>query len=279
MSESDPSEEPAKGARHLGGVLLTTTRIGILRATANREYLIGVFIFLALFLTLTSLKMILIDDRRGDTAVFFQLVENVANRGAPVSQVFANTQGFIESGLLTMPAEQIARNPLAPPSLAERNMLHFHAYLILYPIAVFARFLPVELVICSLYILTFVGMVALAYFILRSKAVSIAGACLFCLLVVSHPAWSLGLLGQFYPDRLFVLAGFVFMYLVSRNETSRVSLSRCGDRLCSHQRAGFGGRRRLLIILRRPLLAKGRFGSLLQAWAGLRAAASWHHHS
>jgi hypothetical protein len=112
---------------------------------------------------------------------------------------------------------------LNPPRVTELNMLRWHAYLVLYPIAALVWFFPVNVVLLSLYVLSSTGVVVLTYIILRARKVSIAGACLFCLLIVSHPAWSEGLLeGQFYPDRLFVLAGFIFMYLVSREATPRI---------------------------------------------------------
>jgi hypothetical protein len=196
-----------------------------LKAMTKPERLAVLAVFVVLFATVTGLKIIRIDELKGDSAIFFQLVENIATRGLPVSQVFANTQAFLESGHLTEGAAQLARDPLAPPFLVERNMLHFHAYFVLFPIAGLFKIVPSHAILFSLYVLSYLGVLFFAYSALRSRNVSIIGTCLFCILVVSHPAWSDSLLlGQFYPDRLFILLGFILMYLTSRKTTPRIVL-------------------------------------------------------
>lgn len=194
------------------------------RIAAQREYLIALVVFIGLFIVVTGVKVSREDSLQGDSAIVFQATENIAGRGVAVSQVAANTLAFVtESGLGQMTADQIAHNPLsAPPAAKETNILAWHAYYILYPVALLVKVLPVEMVLFSLWTLSFIGLVAVAYLALREMNVPVAGASLFCLLIVSHPAWSESLLeGQFYADRLFLLAGFVFMYLVSRKNTSR----------------------------------------------------------
>lgn len=192
-----------------------------LQSAVKPYFLIPIAIFVIVSGMLFGFKEIKIDQMRGDSAIFFQVTENIANRGAAVSQVFANTQAYLESGLLVMPADKIAKDPLAPPPQAERNMLRFHAYFVLYPIAVLAKIIPVKALLLSLYVLAFTGVVLLAYFILRRDRMPLAAAALFCVLMMTHPGWSNGLLwGQFYPDRLFILFGFAFMYLATRKDSS-----------------------------------------------------------
>lgn len=223
MSKSAAPSEPNNRLDITGARLPGTLRESWHAAT-RPGYAIPVAVFLLLSVMLTGLKVIRNQDFQGDTAIFFQLTENIANRGVPVSQVFANTQGYLESHLLSMPADQMAKNPLAPPAAVERNMLSFHAYFILYPIAVLAKFLSPEIVLLSLYVLSFTGMLLLAYFTLRRHNLPVAAAAIFCLLVVSHPAWSESLLwGQIHPDRYFMFAGFLFMCLASRERTSRIA--------------------------------------------------------
>ena len=192
-----------------------------LQSAVKPYYLIPFALFVIVSGLLFGFKEMKIDQLRGDSAIFYQVTENIANRGVAVSQVFANTQAYLESGLLVMPADKMAKDPLAPPQEAERNMLRFHAYFILYPIAVLAKIIPVKALLFALYVLAFTGVVLLAYFILRRDGMPLAAAALFCVLMMSHPGWSNGLLwGQFYPDRLFILFGFVFMYLVTRKDVS-----------------------------------------------------------
>jgi hypothetical protein len=194
-----------------------------MRRFVRVEYIAVVGLFLILTVMLTSLKVIRIDQLRGDSADVFQTTENIAFRGVPVSNVLESVYAYVfQSGLVTMSPEKMAKDPLAPPPVRERNLLGFHAYLILYPIAAFVRIVPVNVVLLTLDVVCFTGIVLLAYFLLRSRGIPIIAAAVFCLAIVSHPAWSEGLLsGQFYVDRLFILAGFIFMYLASRDQTPR----------------------------------------------------------
>ncbi len=210
-----------------------------LQTPQKREYAIVLLIFLMLSVTLTSLKIVRPVDREGDTAFYSQVADNVARRGMAVSQIQADVIAFYESGLLTMNAAEIAGNPLSSPRTKEINVLHWHAYYIFYPLGMLAKVFPTLPLLLSLYVLSFTGLAVLAYFILRARNVSIGAASLFCLLIISAPAWSESLLsGQFYPDRLFMLAGFIFMYLASQDRTKISSLIAAGF-LCAliHERA------------------------------------------
>jgi hypothetical protein len=184
---------------------------------SKRELLIALGLAAAFVFAIVGLRVTAVDRQRGDTAIFFQLAENVAQRGAPVSQVFANTQAFLEGGTLSAPVKKIASEPLAPPAADERNMLGFHAYSVLFLTGALAKIFPSNIVVFGQMVVSFIGLGLLCYVLLRREKVSVVAALAFCLLVVSHPAWSESLLsGQPYPDRLFLLVGFAFMYLVTR---------------------------------------------------------------
>ena len=200
---------------------MMTGLVEFFRPVMKREYLVVLAIGLVFFVVMTKLKVTRIDEFHEDTAVMFQTTENIAARGAPLSQVFQSNQLILE-GILTEPAARIAVDPLSPPPVFEENLLQFHKYLILYVLAAFATFVPASTVLMAAYVLSFAGCILLAYSLLRIKALPIVAAGLFCLLLVSHPVWSAGLLsGQFYPDRLFILAGFIFMNVVSRVKPSK----------------------------------------------------------
>jgi hypothetical protein len=207
---------------------LANTVIDVLRPLMKRRYLVPVLIFLVFSGMLTSLKVIRLDQQYGDSALYFQLTDNLASRGVPLSSVYAAIDDFHIQGIPSATAEQISTNPLSPNQPVESNYFLFHAHYILYPIAVLTKVIPTNVVLLSLFVLSFTGLVLLAYFILRAKAIPIGAACLFCLLIISHPAWSDAFNWQFYPERLFVLAGFVFMYLVSREKTGRSALIAAG---------------------------------------------------
>jgi len=196
--------------------------VPLTRRLRKPELFIVLGLFLVLLSVVTAYKLVRVDLLRGDSALYFQVTENIASRGLPVSEIFANTQEFLESGILVEPAAQVAAAPLTPPPINERNELLFHFNLILYPIAALVRFLPTDFVLLSLYVLSYAGIVLLVYFMLRARNVPPIAAALFSLLVMSSPAWSESLLfGQFYPDSLFILLGFIFMYVVSQRQMSR----------------------------------------------------------
>ncbi len=203
------------------------TRESILRVAKHREVLIALVIFVLLCALVTSVKMHRLDGLEGDTATALQATDNIAHRGVAASQEAANSLAFItESGLGNMTADQVAKDPLTPPPAGkEANIMAYHTYYILYLVAPLVWLFPVKLVLFSLWTLCFFGLVALAYLGLRQRNVPVTGASLFCLLIVSHPAWSESLLdGQFYVDRFFVFTGFLLMYLASRQNVSRVWL-------------------------------------------------------
>lgn len=195
----------------------------------GREFLVALLLFVAIVAGFTTLKVSEVRQWRGDSAIFFQVTENVARRGVGVSQVFANTQGYLDSHLMSATAQQIAANPLTPPAEKERDMLRFHAYYVLYLIAPLVWLLPANGVVLFLFVLSYVGVLFLAYLMLRRRNVPIAAALLCCLLFVSHPGWSQSLLeGQFFPDRLFVLAGFALMCIAYRRASSPLPLAATG---------------------------------------------------
>jgi hypothetical protein len=187
----------------------------------NPERLIVALLFVTATYYLTDLKMIRVDQRFSDTAEIWQVTENIAFRGVPMSQVTSAILSYYNSGMLTETASQIAQNPLvaAPPEL---NHLQFHAYLILYPIAVLVRMFPTEVVMMTLYALSFTATVLLSYIALRRAGMNVLGAGLFSAFILFHPAWSEGLRAQFYPDRLFIFFGLLFMLAISAKRPHRL---------------------------------------------------------
>lgn len=192
------------------------------RRLRRAEYIVAVVLFALVFGIVTGYKLIRIDQMRGDSAVYLQGVKNLASRGVLVSQAQESIVDYSPevNQYLTTPVARIAEDPIplfgTPAPDSERSLLLGHAYFILYPIALLVKAFPVQVVLLALFAFSFTAMVLLAYFMLRYNGVSIVCALLFCLLVMSQPAWWQGLLsGQFYPDRLFMLAGFVLMGLAS----------------------------------------------------------------
>jgi hypothetical protein len=193
-----------------------------LRRLLSNEYLILAALFVAAVITLTNLKLAMVNTFQGDSAIFFQMTENIAQRGLPVSSVFENVEVAAEHHMFTMTAAQLANDPLTPTSAPEGNVFGLHGYYIMYPLSLPARIIPTATLLLGLFALSFTGVLVVAYLWQRKRGIPILAAALFCLLAAAHPAWSEGMLnGQFYPDRLFPIFGFVFMCLIAREGTPR----------------------------------------------------------
>jgi hypothetical protein len=159
-------------------------------------------------------------NRQGDAALFEQLIENIhAGKGA-VSNVFANTQNFIDKGYVYRPTGELIGTDMSPPSSGERSMLKFHAYYILFLIAPFLSFIQSSLLLTIAQSLCFFGLVLAVAVLAFRETRSLWAAILMPALVLANSNWIGGLLGQFYPDRLFILAGFQICWLAWKRSFS-----------------------------------------------------------
>jgi hypothetical protein len=221
-ANSEPTRSTYRTLNATDDVRSATSRWSRSQTALAAEIVAIVLIAGFLVCILTTYKLVRIDQLYGDSAMYLQATENIVRHGLPESQVQSRIVHYLdESGFLSEPVDQIAANPQAlfggviPTS--QRNLLLGHAYFILYPIAQITRLVPVRTVLLTCYVLAYIGMLLAVYVACRRRHVSILGTALFCLLVASHPAWWQGLLsGQFYPDRLFVCFGLIFMLAVAR---------------------------------------------------------------
>src|SRR4051812_2211276 len=101
---------------------------------------IGVVLLLVLAIIVAIGKDAVQLNRQGDAAIFEQLIDNIhAGRGS-VSNVFANTQDYIENKYATKTTAELIELNVPVPASPERNMLGFHSYYILYPISLLNYF-------------------------------------------------------------------------------------------------------------------------------------------
>lgn len=157
-------------------------------------------------------------NRQGDAALFEQLIENTHKGRGAVSQVFAHTQNFIDRSYVGIPAESLferaINGQLAGPENDEREMFGFHAYFILYPISLLLYLVSSSMALTLLQTATFVAMLWGACAFVYSRGNSIPLSILFGIIVFTNPNFFLGIQGQFYPDRLFVCAGFALLCML-----------------------------------------------------------------
>jgi len=157
--------------------------------------------------------------RMGDAAIFEQLIDNIHDGRGAVSNVFASTQNFIDRGYVFQPLDNLLAHDNLPPEQQERNMLQFHAYYVLYLIAPLQSVFSSSLTLILIQTLCLVGVLAGTSAFVARETRSIAAASVFGLLVLANPNWSGSLIGQFYPDRIFVFAGFLLFYFAYQGDS------------------------------------------------------------
>jgi hypothetical protein len=194
------------------------------RRRVDWETVIAGAVFLAVSGVLIYIKVMRLDQQFGDTAQFYEIIENIAFHGTANDQLYPGLLQFITSGIGAQHAAQMAANPLLVPAAPDGSIFAFHAYWILYPLAALVRIIPSNIVLQSAYIFSFTTPLVMAYFALRRLTIPIAGALAFCVILTCHPAWSYGMQGQFFPDRLFLLAGFLLMLCASFGSRTGVLL-------------------------------------------------------
>ena len=146
-----------------------------------------------------------------DNAFIVQLAKNIAKSGQPTSQVAHAVQEILRETIV-LPAEKICAAALDQSSqLKEFNYFKWHTYFILY---IFAPihwligpkvFLPIFNTACFLTIP--IG----GYLFLRKNLVNPLLSVLAIFFILSHPAWSTGMLGQIYIDRFLLCFGFLLV--------------------------------------------------------------------
>jgi len=153
----------------------------------------------------------------GDSAFLAQMVDRMAESGRPLSQVitaidhlFAGFQPFI----MTTPADELCALKLVGPGLGESNFFRWHTLFSLYLYLPVFMLLGGPLGLSLLTAVSYLTVIVGAYVLLRKSQVSILFSVLVAMLLVLHPVWSGGVLGDFYADRLFIGPAFVLCALL-----------------------------------------------------------------
>lgn len=163
-------------------------------------------------------------NRLGDAAIFEQLIENIhAGKGA-VSNVFSATQNLIDKGAAGKPVPELLARPPAPAAEDERDMLRFHGYWSLFPIATLLALMPSSLLLAGVQTFCYLAVLAGAFYLVMRRTGQPLAALCFMPLVLMWPNWIGGFFGQFYPDRLFVPFAFALCCAVYFNMRPWASL-------------------------------------------------------
>ena len=155
-------------------------------------------------------------DRQGDAAIFEQLLDNIYQGNGAVSNVFANTQNYIDNAYAGLTTEALLEKNLSLPEPQERNMLAFHAYYCMYVLAVLKLFFSSSFVLSLVQVVTYVGLLVGIFCFIKGEAKLARWAFLGVAFVFLNPNWFVGIMGQFYPDRLFIIGGFLLLYFLHK---------------------------------------------------------------
>lgn len=184
---------------------------------SRREKTVLLIVFAALVAAYTYWIHFRYPIAQGDSAFLAQMLDRMAEPGRPTSQVaeainqlFVGFQPFI----LTSPAEEICRLELAGPGPGEFNYFRWHTYFSLYLYVPLFKLVGGELGMSLLTAISFLMVILGAYVLLRKSGISVLFSGLVAALIVLHPAWSGGVVGQFYADRLFIGPAFVLCALL-----------------------------------------------------------------
>ncbi len=177
--------------------------------TKHIPTILAVLIAIVLVAILSTGKNAIQINRQGDAAIFEQLIENISTGKGFNSNVFANTQSFIEEKQFKITTEELITSRITAPEQQERNMLGFHAYYILTPLSLLHPLISSSLLLIIIQTSCFCGLLLAAYFFVKATTGSYRAALLLPLSIALNPNWFIGIMGQFYPDRIFLLAGFL----------------------------------------------------------------------
>ena len=175
------------------------------------ERLVSTIFFLTFFICLAYFQVESIWLHHLDTTFLLESLDSIKKIGISLSSVGS---AFPEAAP-TFPkhayevcklALNVTRTPL--------NVLDMHAYFILYPLSILSFVVSSHYVIAIMNALSFAGLVYVAYLTSRKAFLPVLPSILFCILVISHPAWSHSFLGDIYADRFFLFFGMLYIYLL-----------------------------------------------------------------
>ena len=178
---------------------------------SKREWSVA-FLLFALFAGLFGyFQIVTVWHHNLDTAFLMEVLVSIRETGVPTTYLGPS---FVDAfSTFSQEAEALCKEELAPSGRG-LSVLDSHAYYILYPLAVLTWILPPHIILAVANGLGFASIIFIVYWIVRKQGVSIAGALIFCFLVIAHPAWSHASLGDLYADRFFMPLGLLYAFLL-----------------------------------------------------------------
>lgn len=149
------------------------------------------------------------------------MVDNINSTylyGVPRSQINKSANDVVTTAL-SKSAKDVCSQPLVSSNTEFTKTFERHAYVFLYALSPFRSISSGVTIAAFFHALAFIGLLASIYYFLRKNSLPIYAALAFGFMVSAHPAWSASVFGQFYPDRFFLLAGFLYIVFVHQRIT------------------------------------------------------------
>lgn len=237
-------------------------------AVVRQQYLQALIILLVIILAIAFSigKDVQQINRLGDAAIFEQIIENINSGKGAVSNVFASTQNFIDRGYTSLSLSALATMKLELSAAPERNVLGFHADYILYVLAPFVNFFSSSLVLTLAQSFCFFGLLLAAWVFVYKQTQSLSSSTIFLLFVLLSHNWVGGIDGQFYPDRIFVLAGFLLCCMAFQGISFwRLLVAAICVSLINERAALIGG----VVLMAMPLYSRADKYERKLVWSGV----------
>lgn len=155
-----------------------------------------------------------------DSANMVENINAINFKGAPSSQINRSVNDALAS-VITQTANDVCSQPLISSNTESTKIFDRHAYAALYILAPFRSVFSSPSIAAFAHAIGFIGLLFSIYFFLRGKNLPIIATLAFGMMVAAHPAWSASVFGQFYSDRIFLFAGYLYVVLVHQQLTKK----------------------------------------------------------
>jgi hypothetical protein len=163
---------------------------------------------------LTAYYIALTPGRHLDSVFLFEAVESVLRTGVPVSPTVESWPAVTQ--LMDLSPERFCSADLPFVHGAGYNVLHNHAYYVLYPIAALAALVGAEPAFAVLNAIAHMALVVLPVCVLRRRGMRWPGCIAFAVLIACWPAWSQSAVGDYYLDRLYMPFMLALLFALER---------------------------------------------------------------
>ena len=182
----------------------------------SKKNVISLFFILLIILFLSFAKDNFMFMQLGDHAIFAQVVDNLINSMQAKSNIFAACQYLIDNQIAHYSLGDLDSMSLAGQDVKDRFLFYFHADFIVYLIGILALVVGSDISIIFFQLVNIFFLYLFIFNYLAKEHISKVIILIFIILTFVNLLISGNLLGQFYPDRLFIAPMFLLLIILNR---------------------------------------------------------------